>query len=59
MKYYCCMPHHGSMVGMATSVGYGEVRHSLDILDMGVLTKQAQTQYVPICTKFVLGMCQG
>ena len=54
MKYYCCMPHHGSMVGMATSIGYGEVRHSLDILDMGVLTKQAQTQYVPICTRFVL-----
>jgi hypothetical protein len=28
------------MVGMATSVGYGEVRHSLDILNMGVLTKR-------------------
>ena len=39
---------------MATSVRFGEVRHSLDILDMGVLTKQAHTQYVPICTRFVL-----
>ena len=32
----------------------GEVRHSLDILYMGVLTKQVQTQYVLIYTMFVL-----
>jgi hypothetical protein len=31
----------------------GEVCHSLDILDMGMLRKQVQTQYVPIYTRFV------